>query len=707
MDNLTAWWQQALLSPWFWPVVWSLTVLTGGLLVWRFGRWLRLGWRRQRLQSRVGSMLPRPVIRAALSRSFFLPGTFESETTPNLLQRLQRWIKESLVPHSVVVLLGPTGSGRTSLLLRLLLKRGGLRRVYVPFSHPELADWLQQVPQPEKTCLLLDSLDEDPASLAGQRDRLDEILPHTQAFARVIIACAPGFFPENASQSGQGERIHYTGHAHYQVFGQVHLLGWDDRQVQRFWRQKFGHWGRKQRKLARVWLSTHPQARYPLPLLRSGDLLDQGRLPVYSHEWIGSLWQGRLGRGPLPPAELEAFYTAVARRMYEQRLAHQGWWLPAAQVARLAEAHALPLDRIDRQLLSRDSRGRHHFSHISLLAYRLAWQAFEQEEELPGNLTGLPLAAQYFRELLWDQLCQGLPDPAAGGLRLEGEIQRLTLPEVRPGDLPRITRLYLPALPADLRLLAQLPALKGLYLTEAAVQSSRWQDLLPVGDTQVYVKQAGAWQVYRQVEQEAQLQQDTRSWTVPVRVWEVLDLQAELPADRPIEVTGEGHKNRAALRVFSHDLRQLPDEYCTLRTQGVNLAGDWYQLYDWRLPYGEHDIFYQGEVFCFENGTHNLRLRNTHRPTLLIKTLAHLTNQLVAMLGEDDRHLARFEADDEAQVNDGHWLGRSWTWQNTDTYAYPLRLSMEKPERVELLICGLPTQGQPVGEPREEMQEKQ
>ena len=45
--------------------------------------------------------------------------------------------------------------------------------------------------------------------------------------------------------------------------------------------------------------------------------------------------------------------------------------------------------------------------------------------------------------------------------------------------------------------------------------------------------------------------------------------------------------------------------------------------------------------------------------------------------------------DDLVQIRDGVWKGRRWSWQNTDSYAYPVHLYMHQPGKISLVICGL------------------
>ncbi|MEL6846749.1 MAG: hypothetical protein AAFP02_26395, partial [Bacteroidota bacterium] len=60
--------------------------------------------------------------------------------------------------------------------------------------------------------------------------------------------------------------------------------------------------------------------------------------------------------------------------------------------------------------------------------------------------------------------------------------------------------------------------------------------------------------------------------------------------------------------------------------------------------------------------------------------------------GEDDFHRTTLTDDDLNQIEDGLWLGRVYTWQNSAYYAYPLHFYMPAPEQFVWLICGLNTE---------------
>jgi uncharacterized protein YjbI with pentapeptide repeats len=97
-------------------------------------------------------------------------------------------------------ILADAGMGKTSLLtmlkiasLSLLKKRSG--SVYLEKLGGETLDRLARITSRRDALLLLDSLDEDPASWGRIEERIQEILDETKTFSHVIITCRTQFFP--------------------------------------------------------------------------------------------------------------------------------------------------------------------------------------------------------------------------------------------------------------------------------------------------------------------------------------------------------------------------------------------------------------------------------------------------------------------------------------------------------------------------------
>jgi hypothetical protein len=100
--------------------------------------------------------------------------------------------------------LGDAGMGKTVLLLMLAARHFATppspeRECVLLKLGPDTLERIAAVPNPARTVLLLDSLDEDPAAhghAGGAEGRLLELLPRLVHFHRIVLTCRSQFFPE-------------------------------------------------------------------------------------------------------------------------------------------------------------------------------------------------------------------------------------------------------------------------------------------------------------------------------------------------------------------------------------------------------------------------------------------------------------------------------------------------------------------------------
>ncbi|MEL6670389.1 MAG: hypothetical protein AAFP08_15565, partial [Bacteroidota bacterium] len=144
--------------------------------------------------------------------------------------------------------------------------------------------------------------------------------------------------------------------------------------------------------------------------------------------------------------------------------------------------------------------------------------------------------------------------------------------------------------------------------------------------------------------------------------------------------------------LFHLDLCELPDEFCEEDSPIRNSLGEEVRRFKRRLGHLEWDLFNSLEVLQFSDGSYNVKLSHEHRPTMLMEMVNEIVSLLFKTYGEDDFHRTTLTDDDLNQIEDGLWLGRVYTWQNSAYYAYPLHFYMPAPEQFVWLICGLNTE---------------
>lgn len=121
-----------------------------------------------------------------------------------VFETLDEFLAEPVLTHDgcqQMFILADAGMGKTSLLP--MLKLGHLLSFW-PKGYGCLllklgADTLERLDKhadQAHTVLLLDALDEDPTARGRIRERLLELLEHSQNFRHVLIACRTQFFPD-------------------------------------------------------------------------------------------------------------------------------------------------------------------------------------------------------------------------------------------------------------------------------------------------------------------------------------------------------------------------------------------------------------------------------------------------------------------------------------------------------------------------------
>lgn len=106
--------------------------------------------------------------------------------------------------YSYLILLADSGMGKTSFFMNYYARHRRSRKLrkkfdlaLVPLGIPNADDYIQNIPNKQKTVLCLDALDEDTLAIVDHVARLHDLLALTRDFERVIIACRTQFFPKD------------------------------------------------------------------------------------------------------------------------------------------------------------------------------------------------------------------------------------------------------------------------------------------------------------------------------------------------------------------------------------------------------------------------------------------------------------------------------------------------------------------------------
>lgn len=628
-------------------------------------------------------------IQRALSKPIdrwgFLP---EQGMLPLLDYFVERFATQNELERNFYLLLGPTGSGKTHFLLRLYakLKQGFFAKAKVRYiSLAQMGDLspLADYDDHPDTVLLLDGLDEDPLVYAHFGERLDQIIKYSRNYQRIILACSHARFAELENL----DYAHYTfvGPKESVRFNLCELVPLDGaKKVRPSVRRGVKKYKTAQNKLLQQWPEI---AETPLWLesLRLSPVRSEDR---YYYQLFAYRIEAELAKLYSQKDAQDAaqrFLEAIAGSMYLQWKEDKALQLELTEVEALATAFGLDWRALQRNILMIVDHGTVIFRHIAYLSFFLSRAAYR--DELNASLThfeGLPMARTFYLEMAWLAFLKQEPAIEQYSYRSRYDKNKRSLSELSAWELPLISRLYLGDLSnKDVRFLRILKHLKGLHLDLENIDwtETNWIENLPSHDFNLYSRgEEGRTQIW----QKKSLGGEQKIQALSIH--EVLAPELKLSPSLWPKIN-KGRKD--ILDLFELSLESLPnDSFRPAETQ-INAQGEKVQLH--RAPLGllELDLFNEIELYQFSDQSYNAVFTHRYQPTMLNEMVGEILDKLFKTYGEDDRHLTSLNDDDLSQIEDGLWLGRCYTWQNTDFYAYPLYLFMAKPHQLRLVICGL------------------
>ncbi len=610
--------------------------------------------------------------------------------------------------YNCFILFARPGMGKTSFFINLfwvyryqLLKKDFKIRL-VALNHPAAIKAIKNTPYPDQTVLLLDGLDEDSKAIHNYKQRMDELLVHTKQFAKVIFSCKSGFLPIELERPTQSKAISFVGEDSYQLIGKIYIDPFDETDVFTYLKKRLNILELKKRVQAQA---LHVKMPYlfsrPLFLNYISYILQRGTATFdYTYQVFAELtnqWISRHVRQEGKDNDKNSsfqFFVEVAWDMYANWDERADLVIPAKTLQLYLDKYNIKLENWKDPLLRKHSQEFFFFVHPSFVGFLVAWRSFFQQNSLPDiSFKGLSMASVCYQELCWESYCSSFTQ-LHGYFRTRANYRKRPLSDIQLWELQNITRLYLyDYRRLDLRFLRGLKFLKGLYLMEGDVTdlSPALVEQLPHTHALIYLGQGEYMKVMQMNSAPVALEVDgvkgvAYQWEPP----QSLDLRNNpdpTQVYRP-KVNGKA-PSEAILQVFGMDLKKLPNETCKQIGDGNTKQGLSYQIFEQYAGFAELELFNKMHIHVFPDGSRNILFHNTYTPTLLIQSLTEVVEKLVRVYGEDDEMKGEFSEDDEAQVEDGLWLGRKWAWGNTNSYAYPLHLFMDKPGDLNLVIFGV------------------
>ena len=472
---------------------------------------------------------------------YYVPSHFQSNPPSQhqeLIHAHQVTAREKLIPfflnHALkpendqqrfYIILAGSGMGKTTFMLNLYMaylrrKQVGKAPFFIrlmPLGYPDLLKRIDQIPNQERTILLLDGLDEDTQAIRNYRRRLERILNRVKDFRFVVFTCRTQFFPSEEEEPRETGVVRFGTKAGFQTFAKLYLAPFDHADIEQYLGKRYGRWNRsrKQKALRIVERSSNLMVR-PMLLSYIDDLLeaDEGQYQYLSklYEALISKWIEReAGRIPEDrrerfTQELYRFSREVALNIYQQRRHRKGLYVGLKEIHRLGEKHHLELDDMEmqsRSLLNRNVLDQYKFAHKSILEYFLAREAVENPRFAAQlNFQSMDQARIFYQEMCLLQRTWPLLKDANSGIEVryagqldwqpsyfveKDQIHRLSGLKTRQvADLTVITALQpLEVLDlshseaSELQPLQTLSQLYELYLAHTAVQDLSPLESLP------------------------------------------------------------------------------------------------------------------------------------------------------------------------------------------------------------------------------------
>ncbi len=386
------------------------------------------------------------------------------------------------------LVLADSGMGKTTFMINLYLRyiRKLFKRAYkiklVPLGHPKGWEEINKIDDAvsKETILLLDAFDEDADASKDYIQRLNQIVNLSWRFRKVVITSRTQFFPNEEKEPHEINIPKVGGEPGFHRFVKIYLSPFDDNDIKKYLRKKFGLLHLKRRRIAFEIVKKSPNLMVrPMLLSYVDDLLDTAKTFNYTFQtyealiakWIereASRIHGKDERTKFTE-ELNKFSKAIALNMYRHRDARKGLYTQADEIKSFAKQHNIHLEDIEmksRSLLNRDADGKYKFAHKSILEYILAYEALINEDfKNEFSFKGMDAAKLFYGEMCWNSLLPFLKN-TEGFFTIYGSDRPKEIREIVSADFREIRDITIHSniTQIPLHYLSALPMLKSISI---------------------------------------------------------------------------------------------------------------------------------------------------------------------------------------------------------------------------------------------------
>lgn len=323
------------------------------------------------------------------------------------------FLKEAFIKSSsgkYYLVLADSGMGKTTFLLRLFREclcaynfPWQFKVRLVPLTENNCLEHIKEIPNPEKTILLLDALDENKAAINNCDEFFDNLITATAGFNKIVITCRTQFFPSNKDEPTYTNYIQIGRRSKKTEIVKKYLAPFTDEEVKLYLKKRFRLKFKLQKRAFTIVRRVPNVMARPLILNWINFLCDSKEDYRYSYQIYDTIITKWIEREDLGHSERKLF--ELSRSIADYMFNHETTTIPATKVEEIAakkEVNLEPIIAKSRSLLNRNGQGEYKFAHRTFLEYFIVFGIVEKMRmpEKTDFLWSLSGAKRFLLEIL-------------------------------------------------------------------------------------------------------------------------------------------------------------------------------------------------------------------------------------------------------------------------------------------------------------------
>lgn len=274
---------------------------------------------------------------------------------------------------------------------------------------------IEKLPNPAKTILVLDALDENTEAVTDFKRFIPKLEEAVKSFYVVIVTCRTQFFSNATEEPHRSKLTFYGREKNFQEYTRHYISFFDDNDIDQYLKKKYH--SRSSRKKAKQFVT---QARdvmvRPLLLSYIDDLLEEkiNNPTLYDlYQMLIDKWLDREVNNWNQKNEIEGlkdklyeFSNQLAVNIYLNKGKRGGLFITREEFEAFLDEKNFkdPYSWTGRSLINRDSEGYIKFSHKSFLEFFLAKEMFYHGMKV--SFEGMDVVEKFYKELCLGEFVQ-------------------------------------------------------------------------------------------------------------------------------------------------------------------------------------------------------------------------------------------------------------------------------------------------------------